>query len=177
MAAKIKLDWSYLEFRAANVTSWTSLKREVDLNEYPTLFSNRAVYVFRISRPFAFLYENGLYSPVAYIGKGQAQQRIAAHVKTWVPQLSRKIPDLKIQIYFCEPRAPRVGRNCEGVEADLIQEFVAVYGKRPLRNRNTPSDKHDRSYDAHDLRVLHAMKGGGYHWGLTPLPSSHFYNQ
>lgn len=174
MATQVKLDWSSVEFLAAEVTSWTALKKAVDLEANAGLLSQRAVYVIRISRPFAFLYGD-FYSPVAYIGKGQAQQRLTSHLKSWIPQLAKKIPDLKIKIYFCEPRVRRLGRICEGVEADLIAEFCEVYGQRPLRNRNSPSHRHEFVYAKEDLNVLHPGKGSGYHWGLTPLPSCHFY--
>lgn len=174
MAANIDLDWESIEFRGADVSSWRALKGVVDLEEHEGLLSNRAVYVIRVVRPFAFDYGDR-YSPVAYIGKGQAQQRLTSHLKSWIPQLARKIPDLKIKVYYCEPRAPRVGRVCEGVEADLIRIFVDHYGQRPLRNRNTPTKAGDRHYAPKALHVLHPGKGGGYHWALTPLPSSHFY--
>lgn len=174
MVATVKLDWECIEFRGADVSSWRALKKVVDLDEYPGLFSERAVYVIRISRPFAFQYEKG-HSPVAYIGKGQAQKRLTSHIKSWIPHLSRKVPDLKIKIYFCEPCVRRLGTICEGVEADLIQRFIDRYGQRPLRNRNTPTKAGERIYAKEEMHVLHPGKGGGYHWALTPLPSSHFY--
>lgn len=174
MTAKVKLDWKSIEFCGKRVSSWKSLKEAVDLDDHPKLLSNRAVYVIRICRPFAFNYGK-LYSPVMYIGKGQAQKRITSHLKTWIPHLSTKIPDLRIKIYYCEPRARRLGTICEGVEADLITKFIQHYGRRPLRNRNTPSDLHERTYRPSELHVLHPGKGKGFHWALSPLRSSHFY--
>lgn len=56
MAARISLDWQYVEFRAFGVSGWRALKNAVDLDEHPGLFSERAVYVIRIARPFAFQY-------------------------------------------------------------------------------------------------------------------------
>lgn len=174
MAANVKLEWKSIEFPGKGIASWRSLKKAVDLDEHPVLFSDRAVYVIRVCRPFAFNYGDR-YSPVAYIGKGQAQKRITSHLKTWIPHLSAKIPDLRIKIFYCEPRARRVGTICEGVEADLIANFIQHYGRRPLRNRNTPSDPHERIYSSSELHVLHPGKGKGFHWALSPLPSSHFY--
>ena len=174
MAARVKLDWKAIEFAGRGVTSWRSLKKLVSLNDHPKLFSERAVYIIRVCRPFAFDYGDR-YSPVAYIGKGQAQKRITSHLKTWIPHLSTKIPDLKVKIYYCEPRVRHHGTICEGVEADLIAKFIEHYGRRPLRNRNTPTDPHERIYSPAELHVLHPGKGKGYHWALSPLPSSHFY--
>jgi hypothetical protein len=174
MAAQMKLDWNYIEFRAAEVSSWRALKKAVDLGYHAGLLSDRAVYIIRTQRPFLFAYADG-YSPVVYIGKGQAQKRITAHLKSWIPYLASKIPDLHVLIYYCEPKARWHGTNCEGVEADLIAKFIEAYGSRPLRNRNTPRDAYERTYASAELHVLHPGKGRGFHWALTPLPSSHFY--
>lgn len=176
MAARVNLDWKKVEFRAAEVTGWRAFKKVVDLSEHPGLLSDRAVYVIRISRPFAFQYGER-HSPVAYIGKGKAQQRLTSHLKSWIPQLAAKIPDLRIVICFCEPRVRKLGTICEGVEADLIKRFVDHYGRRPLRNRNTPTKAGERIYSPEQLQVLHPGKGKGFHWGLTPLRSSHFYRR
>lgn len=172
--ARVNLDWESVEFLAAKVPGWRALKREIDIDDHPGLLSDRAVYVIRISRPFAFDYGKR-HSPVAYIGKGQAQARLTSHLKSWIPHLASKIPGLKIKIYFCEPRVTRLGRICEGVEADLIKQFIDTYGRRPLRNRNTPTKPGKRTYSTEQLKVLHPGKGGGFHWALKPLPSSHFY--
>lgn len=170
----MNLKWESVEFLAADVSGWLSFKRKVDLQQHVGLLSDRAVYVIRISRPLAFDYGEG-HSPVAYIGKGQAQARLTSHLKSWIPHLAKKIPGLKIKVYFCEPRVTRLGTICEGVEADLIQMFVECYGRRPLRNRNTPTKAGTRAYAAGQLHVLHPGKGGGYHRALRPLASSHFY--
>jgi hypothetical protein len=148
--------------------------RTADLDRRSALLSDRAVYIIRTVRPFAFAYGDR-YSPVAYIGKGQAQQRLSSHLKSWIPHLSSKIPDLKIKVFFCHPTVRRLGTICEGVEADLIRTFIDHYGRRPLRNRNTPSHPGQRLYSPSQLHVLHPGKGSGFHWALTPLRSSHFY--
>jgi hypothetical protein len=116
MASRVKLAWNAIEFAGKGVASWRTLKKVVSLDDHPDLLSERAVYVIRVCRPFAFQYEDR-YSPVAYIGKGQAQKRITAHLKTWIPLLAAKIPDLRIKIYYCEPRVRHHGTICEGVEA------------------------------------------------------------
>jgi hypothetical protein len=169
----VKLKWASVEFRASKVSSWQALKREIDLTKHTGLLSARAVYVVRISRPFAFAYGE-LHSPVVYIGKGKAQQRLTSHLKSWIPHLSQKIPDLKIKIYFCEPKV-RGEHVCEGVEADLIQKFIDCYGDRPLRNRNTPTGYGQRDYIDKELHVLHPGKGPGFYWALRPLRSSRFH--
>jgi hypothetical protein len=174
VAAAVRLNWNHVDFVASEVSGWVQFRKAVNIDEHPGLLSQRAVYVIRIREPFAFDYEDA-FSPVAYIGKGQAQQRITSHLKSWIPQLSKRIPGLKIRIYYCEPKVRRLGKICEGVEADLIERFVTRYGRRPLRNRNTPTHPGSRTYTQSELHVLHPGKGRRYHWALRPLPSCHFY--
>lgn len=174
MAARIKLDWQGIKFKANEVNGWRSLNKIIEDEESYGIFSERAVYVFRIRRPFSFNYEEG-HSPVAYIGKGQAQRRITAHLKSWVKEIGRTAPGAEIEILFCEPRAPKVRTVCEGVEADLIAMFEERYGEIPLRNRNRPPKSLTRHYSPADLWILHPGKGPGFHWALRPLPSSEFF--
>lgn len=174
MAAAVSLKWEWMEFTAADVSGWVAFRKAVNLAERKGVLSQRAVYVIRICEPFAFDY-NEAFSPVAYIGKGQFQKRITSHLKSWIPQLSKRIPGLKIRIYYCEPKVRRLGTICEGVEADLIKRFVTRYGRRPLRNLVTPNQDGQRTYTQSQLHVLHPGKGRRYHWALRPLPSCHFY--
>src|SRR5580704_6773413 len=116
--AIVQLDWDSVEFDATDVTGWVSFRRVVHLEHHKKLLSDRAVYVIRIVRPYSFSY-GSRHSPVAYIGKGKAQQRLTSHLKSWIPQLSNKISDLQIKIFFCEPRVRKLGTICEHVEADL----------------------------------------------------------
>lgn len=174
MAAAVRLKWEAMEFTAADVSGWVPFRKAVNLAERKGVLSQRAVYVIRICEPFAFDYDEA-FSPVVYIGKGQFQQRITSHLKSWIWELAKRIPGLKIRIYYCEPRVRRLGTICEGVEADLIDRFVMHYGRRPLRNRNTPTHPGVRTYTPSELHVLHPGKGRRYHWALRPLPSCHFY--
>ena len=172
MVAKMSLNWKQIEFPGDSVHNWTDLKKLCDTSELSAL--ERSVYVIRIGRPFSFQYPNG-YSPVAYIGKGKAQQRITSHIKGWITNLSKRVPSLKISIWYCEPRVKYHGDNCEEIKADLMQRFTSKYGSLPLRNRQSQWNNYEYSYGEGDLKVLHPGKGSGYHWALTPLPNSHFY--
>ncbi|HVV99905.1 MAG TPA: hypothetical protein VHB77_06180, partial [Planctomycetaceae bacterium] len=131
MPAKVSLKWQKITFRAQGISGWVAFKRAAGLKKGDFILSDRAVYVIRTQRPFSFNYGDR-HSPVAYIGKGQFQQRITAHLKSWIKHLSKNFPELKIDIYFCEPKVRYHGPNCEGVEADLIEIFRKRYGARPL---------------------------------------------
>lgn len=172
--ANVRLGWDSVAFKASDVSGWVSFKKAVSIDDHEELLSDRAVYVIRVSQPFSFQYEKG-HSPVIYIGKGQAQARITAHLKSWIPLLSATIPELKVRICFSTPTIRKRGTICEHVEADLIAKFVAKYGELPLRNRNTPPQLGRHVYDPADLSVLHPGRGTRYHWAIQPLKSSQFY--
>jgi hypothetical protein len=174
--ATVTLNWDHVEFDAEDVSGWVSFRRAVDIRSHKTLLSSRAVYVIRIMRPYSFDYGNK-HSPVAYIGKGNAQQRITSHLKSWIPRLSSTIRGLRIRIYFCTPVVRYHGTVCEHVEADLIRRFENVYGHRPLRNLVSPTQWGKHYYTSSDLQVLHPRQGPGYHWALRPLPSSKFFRE
>jgi hypothetical protein len=174
--AKVKLDWKSVKFAASDVSGWVSFKKCVGVNENSKLLSNKAVYVIRLKRPFAFDY-NGRASPVAYIGRGQAQKRITSHLKTWISEISKRIPDVKIEIFFCEPTIQRLGKICDHVEADLLNKFNDEFGKTPLRNKNLPKKIGNHNYVDNELKILRCGKGKGFHWAIKPLPSSPFFKR
>jgi len=156
--ANVKLDWKSVKFAASDVSGWVSFKKCVGVNENSNLLSSKAVYVIRLVRPFAFDY-NGSASPVAYIGRGHAKQRITSHLKTWISEISKRIPDVKIEIYFCEPQIQRLGKICDRVEADLLGKFNDEFGMKPLRNRNLPKKIGNHNYVKSQLGILRCGKG------------------
>lgn len=173
--AQVTLDWREVSFQASEVRNWRDFKRVVDLTIHADLLSSHAVYVIRVNRPYSFRYPKA-HSPVAYIGKGHAQQRLTSHLNTWIPHLSGTIADLKLTIWYCQPVVRRLGKICGDVEADLIKRFKERYGHLPLRNRNTPNARYAHTYDANEAeRVLRPGSGKGYHWAIEPLRSSPFF--
>lgn len=176
----VKLNWISFTFKGAEVQNWKDFKKRFSAEKkLKPLFSKRAVYVIRIMRPFAFLYETEKtqnHSPVVYIGKGQFQKRITNHLKSWISQLSASIPGLQIRIMFCEPKKQRLGPICEHVEADLLDIFEKSYGRLPLRNHKREKKRGNHDYDMRQVNMaLHPGSGKGFHWAIKPLPSSHFY--
>ncbi len=89
--ANVSLSWKEVAFNAKEVTGWISFATKTQLNERKILLSDRAVYVIRVMRPYSFWYGQKN-SPVAYIGKGKAQQRLTSHLKIWIPELAKKFP-------------------------------------------------------------------------------------
>ena len=175
----VQLIWKSLAFNGADVRNWKDFKKQFPAQKLKPLLSEQAVYVIRIMRPFAFLYqtdETESYSPVVYIGKGQFQKRITSHLKSWISHLSASIPGLQIRILFCEPRKQRLGAICEHVEADLLDVFEKSYGRLPLRNHRREPKRGNHDYDAKQVnQALNLGSGKGFHWAIKPLPSSHFY--
>jgi hypothetical protein len=172
----IKLAWKKFSFLATSVDGWVALKQLVDLEEeHSSLLSSNAVYVIRIMRPFAFSYPKRA-SAVAYIGEGNAKGRLTSHIKTWIAVLKKEIPDLRIEVCYCEPRIQKSGFICEAVEADLLYEFILLNGQLPLRNKQK-EHKHRRSYiyTRATYGVLGLGQGKGFKYALKPMKSSGVY--
>lgn len=172
--AQVSLRWSKVRFPAAEVSQWKHLKHYADDDTLEQLRSEKAVYVIRSVRPFAFIYDKGR-SPVVYIGKGDAPTRIRSHLGGWMRELSRTIPGLEMEIWVCTPRVRKSGPICEDVEADLIDRFIKSFGERPLNNIQKPRrhGKHTYPYPE-QLTVLRCGKGPGFYWALRPMKSSLF---
>jgi hypothetical protein len=174
--ANVKLEWDSVKFVASDVTGWISFRKCVGLNQNSKLLSSKAVYVIRVKRPLAFDYR-GKISPVAYIGRGHAKQRITSHLKSWISEISKRIHDVKIEIFFCEPKIQRLGKICDHVEADLLNTFNDEFGMMPLRNRNLPKKIGNHKYVKSELKILRCGQGRGFHWAIKPLPSSPFFRR
>ena len=173
---RLALKWTIIEFRALDVSGWVDFRRIVDLeNEHRGLLSSSAVYLVRMKRPFAFQYEKRP-SAVAYIGEGNAKARLSAHFNSWMAVLSGEIPELKIEVCYCEPSIQRSGYICETVEADLLHEFVKLHSELPLMNRRRENkNRRGYVYDRETMNLLKLGSGKGFKYALKPLKSSGLY--
>jgi hypothetical protein len=170
--ASIELIWDAFIFDAKAAPSWAAFKKLVNQKLLKEAINPRSVYVVRICKPFAIRYEKS-YSPVVYIGRGRFKSRIASHIKSWIHPLSEHIPDLKIEIMTCKPRAKALETAYKDVEADLINRFVAKYGEKPLKNKRLENHKHNHKYNQGAIsRAIGKGKGPGFYWSLSPIGSS-----
>ena len=175
-SVELKLKWTVIEFKATAVDGWVSFKKIVDLQQkHKDLLSSYAVYIVRIKRPFAFSYKNKP-SAVAYIGEGNAKNRLSSHFGSWMNLLSEEVPELRIEVCYCVPSIQKSGYICEVVEADLLNEFVKIHGELPIKNRQK-EHKYRKGYVYDNLTksLLKLGKGKGFKFALRPLKSSGLY--
>lgn len=167
---KVAVAWEHIIFRPP--CSWLTVKKaaasttSVDLTRL-----ERCVYVIRFSHTYAVQYRHRA-SPTIYIGRGHFRQRITAHLQ-WLSNLSEKMSDLEIQVWFFAPRVKRTGNAYKTVEADLIEAFVRENGSVPWFNTSRPNPVYSYTYEPL-LRFRHAVlqgRGSAYPWSIRPNSS------
>jgi len=135
----------------------------------------QSVYCICLTGTVAVAYPN-TFSPVIYIGEGNAYTRLNQHVQ-WLVPLLMSIPQLGIEIRLLES----VRRNnrilYRHIEADLINWFSNEYGALPWFNRQQESGKVGAYEYERDARtLLNAMIGVGagrrYLWAIQPTKNS-----
>lgn len=166
-------------------TEWKSFRTSLDatdgreqlnlwLRELRESLSDKSVYVIRTVRPFSIAYEKKS-SPVLYIGEGNVGDRVRSHMKKWIADLGKHIPQLGIEVRYCRPIAKGIKNVHRDAEADLLWRFWELYGTSPLFNRQYEYHDRNHTYDANFFKVLTPGSGRGYHWALRPLASNFSY--
>lgn len=168
--ANISLDFTSFTFPAQEISSWKEFREEFQIKN-PDLFAAaldaRALYVVRLCPPFIIAYEKKN-SPAIYIGRGHFQERITAHLKNWIHPLSKDIPNLKIEILTCQPRARRNYDAFKNVEADMLWEFEQEFGRKPLKNKVGGAEHHHVHVYNNKSRIWQDGQGKKYKWALRP---------
>ena len=163
----ITVKWETCTFRPPVV--WPMVKKAALNTTHMNLSTiERCVYVVRIAHTYCIEYRLRA-SPTLYIGRGNFQQRITAHI-LWINELANLLRDLEIEVWFFTPRVRRNSNAYKTVEADLIEEFVREMGSVPWFNTNRPQPVYEYAY-APKLTFRHAvLQGRGSHfpWALRP---------
>lgn len=139
----------------------------------------RCVYVIRMSGDFLVAYPWGN-SPVLYIGRGEAFDRLSAHMKRWLHEVGGFGKDVGIQIRVCRPRRKNAAELFKYVEADLIARFAEKFGCIPFFNsRREGSYEECVDYTDTDEKQLRASIGVGSgkrpRWAIAPTPANPNY--
>ncbi|MDI7775905.1 hypothetical protein [Asticcacaulis sp. EMRT-3] len=164
----IELTWLHLDV----IARWRNESIGMDIGEFPADIgydAERIVYVIRLKRPCYVEYNNGR-SPVCYIGSGRGW-RIFTHREGWLAKLPLLLDDFKgYDIKLSKPRRKGPGNfdAYKVVEADMIRQFKARYGERPLFNRSLGSGDLKFEY-AHSEDVFGLGSGPGY---TVPIKST-----
>ena len=140
----------------------------------------RSVYIIRLTGSFLIEYPR-CNSPVLYVGRGDAPNRLATHLARWLSDAFWFGSDTQVEVRMLRPR--RRGRRdyFKNVEADLIDMFLERAGALPFFNRcREPKFSGRIDYGPSQDRRLRQLLGTGSgkrpHWALSPTPANPHYD-
>lgn len=164
------------------LTKFLRSKFRQALSDQASSATDRCVYVIRMVGQFVVAYPDGR-SPVLYIGRGTASQRVAAHLKNWVTDLTKLGSNVRIEIRICRPRRKRNDEFYKCVEADLLERFLSKYGCIPFFNSQRQGAfaaecKGTWYTDTDEKRFSAAIgigRGNRPRWAIAPAPANRNY--
>jgi hypothetical protein len=112
------------------------------------------------------------FSPVIYIGEGNASNRLHGHAP-WLARLLLSVPNITIEIHVAEVRRQNHTSLCEYVEADMIRWFFDAHKFLPWFNQQRERSKEGKyDYEPDVKRQLQALLGVGsgnaFLWAIRP---------
>lgn len=148
------------------------VRRIVSESFPPTLtYTGQCLYVVRLRGTVAVAYGED-FSPVLYIGEGNAKSRLYGHA-SWLARLLMSVPNLEIELHVAEVKRPNNTDLCEYVEADMIRWFREEYGYLPWFNQQRERSKEGQyEYEAEVEKKLRSLLGVGsgnkFLWAIRP---------
>jgi hypothetical protein len=146
-------------------TQWPSVKR-----------ATQCVYVVRVRGHVSISYPNG-FSPVLYIGEGDAYSRLQTHAAEWLTELAVSIPQLVIEIKIVEVARKAKADLYRHIEADLIRWFSEENGTLPWRNKQYEvSMEGGYEYSDNASKALRSLisigAGNSFAWEIKPTKNN-----
>ena len=148
------------------------VRREIREQFSPKLrYYEQCVYVVKLRGDVAVAYGE-MFSPVIYIGEGNAENRLLGHAQ-WIAKLLLSVPNLRIAIHIAEIKRRNKTDLCEFVEADLIHWFTEKHGYLPWFNKQRePSKESIYTYDQDAEKTLRDViaigSGNSFLWAIRP---------
>jgi hypothetical protein len=144
--------------------------------QFPTLDRPRqCVYVVRLRGDVAIAYGKA-FSPVIYIGEGNAAGRLRGHAN-WIAELLVAVPNAEIEIRVADCVRKNDPNLCQYVEADLIDAFVKKYKCLPWFNRQREKKfMGNREYEPEVLtefkQRIGKVQGTRFLWAIKPTSNN-----
>jgi hypothetical protein len=138
----------------------------------PTLtYTDQCLYVVRLRGSVAVAYGDE-FSPVLYIGEGNAKNRLYGHA-AWLARLLLAVPNLEVEMHVAEVKRQNNTDLCEYVEADMIRWFRDGCGYLPWFNQQRERSKEEQyEYEPEVERKLRTLLGVGsgnkFLWAIRP---------
>jgi len=166
-------------FTGINPAEAVTLVRSRLTAQFPTLDKPaQCVYVVRLKGDVAIAY-SGDFSPVIYIGEGNAATRLYDHAR-WIAELLVAVPNAEIEVRVADCVRTNDTDLCQYVEADLIAAFVEKYKCLPWFNRQR-EQKYvgKRQYEDAVLTEFNQrigkVQGSRYLWAIRPTSNNEQY--
>jgi hypothetical protein len=167
-------------FSGINEDEAITLVRSRLHSQFPTLDRpKQCVYVVRLKGDVAIAYGDK-FSPVIYIGEGNAATRLRDHAR-WISQLLIAVPNAAIEVRVADCVRKRDQNLCQFVEADLLESFSEKYGCLPWFNlQREPKHANKREYDG-AVRTefnqrIGKVQGSRYLWAIQPTRNNDQYD-
>jgi hypothetical protein len=166
----IKLKFGFTGLDEADATH--IVRRIVGEGFPPSLkYTEQCLYVVRLRGPVAVAYGER-FSPVLYIGEGNAKNRLQGHA-SWLARLLLSVPNLEIELNIAEVKRQNNTDLCEYVEADMIFWFWQDYGYLPWFNQQRERSKEAyHAYSPETEKKLCALisvgSGNSFIWAIRP---------
>lgn len=163
-------------FSGLNAQYARSIMRSIIGDKWP---QNRrpaqCVYVIRLIGDVAAAYPKD-FSPVIYVGEGNAYSRLYDHTN-WLVPLVLSVPKVGVEVRIVEIARRNNLTLYRYIEADLLRWFCEDYGALPWFNRQherTKEDVHDYESDAKgELRKLIGVGSGKrFLWAIQPTKNN-----
>jgi hypothetical protein len=153
-----------------------SIMRDLVRDQWPTQRRpEQSVYVIRLNGNVAAAYPRD-FSPVIYVGEGNAFNRVYQHT-SWLVPLVLSVPKVSIEVRIAEVARRNNSTLYKYVEADLIRWFQTDYGALPWFNQQRERNKEEYyTYESdaeRDLRRLIGVGAGNtFLWAIQPTKNN-----
>lgn len=136
---------------------------------------NQSVYVIRLVGDVAVAYRE-TFSPVIYIGRGNAFGRLYGHTE-WLASLLIAVPQLGVEIRIVGVARKNNPTLYENIEADLLHWFSEDHGAVPWFNRRRERGREGHyDYTPEARRALRQIigirQGTRYRWAIRPTKNN-----
>lgn len=163
-------------FSGLNEKHAQSIMRDIVRDGWPRQRRpKQSVYVIRLVGDVAIAYKQR-FSPVTYIGQGNAFSRLYNHTN-WLVPLLINVPQLSVEILITEISRKNHATLYRHIEADLLRWFSKTHGAVPWFNRRWEPSKEDKyAYEPDAKQALRKLIGVGagtnYKWAIQPTKNN-----
>lgn len=161
----------------------SALRREfggaLEAQGYERRELKRCVYVIRMIGDFSVAYPDS-YSPVLYIGRGDASVRLGQHLRNWLSEVRTFGREVRIEVRICRPRRRARADLFKFVEARLIRDFQKANGAIPFfnsrrENKFESGTRFTKTDEKHFRASLGMGKRAPPQWAIQPTPANPAY--